>query len=110
MARAFSRALFNAGSSIPARMAMIAITTNSSMRVKFFFCIFTIPFFLGYCQENNLYYFFYEKYFKSSMPPTGLQLFGVSGFVALETICFNTENSYSEKKYIPFFSGCNDFK
>jgi hypothetical protein len=31
---ALSLALFNAGSNIPARIAMIAITTRSSMRVK----------------------------------------------------------------------------
>lgn len=34
VARAFSRAMFNAGSSIPARIAMIAITIKSSMSVN----------------------------------------------------------------------------
>ena len=34
MAWAFPRAEFNAGSSIPARIAMIAITTRSSIKVK----------------------------------------------------------------------------
>ena len=34
MARAFSRAWFKAGSSIAARIAMIAITTRSSISVK----------------------------------------------------------------------------
>ena len=34
---AFSRALLKAGSSIEARMAMIAMTTSSSIRVKGFF-------------------------------------------------------------------------
>ena len=33
-ARAFSFALFNAGSSIEAKIAMIAITMRSSIRVK----------------------------------------------------------------------------
>ena len=32
---AISLALFNAGSSIPARIAMIAMTTRSSINVKF---------------------------------------------------------------------------
>ena len=32
---AFSRAWFNAGNSIPARMAMIAITTSNSINVNF---------------------------------------------------------------------------
>ena len=35
IARARIRALFSAGSSIPARIAMIAITTSSSIKVKF---------------------------------------------------------------------------
>ena len=34
-ARAEFRAWFSAGSSIPAKMAMIAITTRSSIKVKF---------------------------------------------------------------------------
>ena len=34
LARAFSRACWRAGSSIEARMAMMAITTNSSINVK----------------------------------------------------------------------------
>jgi hypothetical protein len=34
MARAFSRALLSAGNSMDAKMAMIAITTNNSIRVK----------------------------------------------------------------------------
>jgi len=38
-ARAFSRALESAGSSIEAKMAMIAITTSSSIRVKDFFIV-----------------------------------------------------------------------
>jgi hypothetical protein len=33
-ARAFSRALFNAGSSIAAKMAMMAMTTNNSINVN----------------------------------------------------------------------------
>ena len=37
MARAFSRALERAGSSMEARIAMIAITTSSSIRVNVFF-------------------------------------------------------------------------
>ena len=36
MARAFSRALDNAGSSMAAKIAMMAITTNNSMSVKKF--------------------------------------------------------------------------
>lgn len=34
--RAFSRALFSAGSNIPAKMAMIEITIKSSINVKIF--------------------------------------------------------------------------
>ena len=34
MARPFSLAIFNAGRSIPAKIAMIAITMRSSIRVK----------------------------------------------------------------------------
>ena len=34
VALAFSRAAFRAGSSIPARIAMMAITTRSSIKVK----------------------------------------------------------------------------
>ena len=41
---AFCRALLSAGSSIPARMAIMAMTTNSSIRVKFFVFIFNSPY------------------------------------------------------------------
>ena len=37
MARAFSRALFKAGSNIPANTAMIAIIMRSSIKVKVYF-------------------------------------------------------------------------
>ena len=39
MARAFSRALLSAGNNMEARIAMMAITTSNSMRVKDFFFI-----------------------------------------------------------------------
>ena len=42
MAMALSRALLNAGSNIPARMAMIAMTTVYSFAFVFFWCILRI--------------------------------------------------------------------
>ena len=47
MARPRSRAAFNAGSSMAARIAMIAITTRSSINVNFvlFFLIMPLPFY-----------------------------------------------------------------
>jgi hypothetical protein len=42
---AFSLAWLRAGRSIEARIAMIAITTRSSIRVKIFFFISLVPFF-----------------------------------------------------------------
>jgi len=41
--RAFSRALANAGKSMAAKMAMMAMTTNSSIRVNRF-CLIATPF------------------------------------------------------------------
>ena len=69
MVLAFSRALFNAGSSIEAKIAMIAITTRSSMSVKFFwfnlwqliFMLFTITLFsLLYISLSSLMYLFID--------------------------------------------------
>ena len=41
IARAFSRALLSAGNNIPAKIAIIAITTKSSINVKLNFFIFS---------------------------------------------------------------------
>ena len=41
MALAFDLAAFSAGNSIAARIEIIAITINNSIRVKFLFCIET---------------------------------------------------------------------
>ena len=48
--RADALALFKAGSSIAARIAMIAITTNNSMRVK---CFFIFPFLFRFVSKDN---------------------------------------------------------
>ena len=50
LACALSRALFSAGSSMDARMAMMAITTRSSINVNDFFTI--TPFFLKMYRHN----------------------------------------------------------
>ena len=45
MARAFSRAFANAGSSMAAKIAIIAMTTNNSINVNvriFFICLFLL--------------------------------------------------------------------
>lgn len=68
-ARAFSRALERAGRSIEARIAMMAITTSSSIRVKCFFIFGKSPFSCecgtsveGVCETSfKAYYWHFPK-------------------------------------------------
>ena len=47
--RALSRALLNAGSNMAAKIAMIAITTNNSIKVKYLFISMPPKYPLHYC-------------------------------------------------------------
>ena len=53
--RPFSLALLNAGSSIAAKIAMMAITTSNSNKVNDFFMLFSITFFSSFESVSGIY-------------------------------------------------------